>query len=399
MLIERLVLAMNQNKPKQKLLDQVRSLLRTKHYSYATEKHYVAWIRRFILHFGKRHPLELGPSAIGEYLSYLAIQRDVSPSTQNQALNALVFLYREVLNIDISEISGIEWAKRRERIPVVFTREEVVQVLSILNHTQRMIASLLYGSGLRLKECLRLRIKDFDFERKQIAIWDSKSNRDRLVMLPEALVTPLSEQLDHSRAVHERDRREDVPGVALPGALERKYPNAGKTFRWFWMFPSIKLSTDPRSGVTRRHHIHDSIMQGSLSTALERCRINKHASCHTFRHSFATHLLESGADIRTIQTLLGHKDLKTTMIYTHVAQRGHTATESPLQRVWSAIKKPEDDVESRLQNSDSVASQVTVTIEQTPRRAGLIVKALRFARKLPQRLRLSVLERMCRIRT
>jgi integron integrase len=320
-----------------KLLQRVTELLRTRHYSYSTEKTYLGWIRRFILHFEKRHPLELGPSAIGDYLTYLAVQRKVSASTQNQALNSLVFLYREVLGVELAEIPGIEWARARERVPVVFTREEVTDLLGSLRQTQRLLASLLYGSGLRLTECLRLRVKDLDFARGQIAIWDSKSNRDRSVMLPEPLQTPLKNHLDTIRAIFEEDRALKIPGVEMPHALERKYPNAGISWGWFWVFPSAKLSIDPRSGIQRRHHLHHSIMQGALASAMKRLGIIKHATCHTFRHSFATHLLESGTDIRTIQTLLGHQDLKTTMIYTHVACRGHTATNSPLEAVWSEV--------------------------------------------------------------
>jgi integron integrase len=270
-------------------------------------------------------------------LTFLAVERGVSPSTQNQALNALVFLYREVLGVAVDGIPGIAWAKPRERVPVVFTRDEIIQLLTKLSGNQRLVASLLYGSGLRLNECLRLRIKDLDFARGQVAVGDSKSNKDRLVMLPGPLHVPLREQFTVARNLFEQDRQANVAGVALPNALERKYPAAGKSWKWFWVFPSVKLSTDPRSGIVRGHHLHESILQGGLSKALAACAIAKHASCHTFRHSFATHLLEEGADIRTIQTLLGHKDLKTTMIYTHVARHGHSATESTLKKVWSSI--------------------------------------------------------------
>ena len=371
-----------------KLLVQVRNLLRTKHYAYATERHYLSWIRRFILHFNKRHPLELGPSAIGEFLTHLAINGNVTPSTQNQALNALVFLYREVLKVPLEQIPGIEWAKKRERIPIVFSRDEVAQLLSALPPTKKLIASLLYGSGLRLAECLRLRVKDLDSQRRQIAVWDSKSNKDRLVMLPTPLIEPLRAHILKVRKFYDLDRKTNAPGVAIPDALSRKYPTAATSFKWFWVFPSAKLSTDPRSGIVRRHHLHDSIMQGALVSAMSQLKIEKHATCHTFRHSFATHLLEDGTDIRTIQTLLGHKDLKTTMIYTHVAQRGHTATESPLQRVWSSIEESEDGFESRGQNSDLVVAN-----RQAPRSAGIIEKALKFASSVSQRLRLALIKR------
>lgn len=324
---------------KKKLLDQTRDLLRTRHYSYATEKGYLAWIRRFILHFNKRHPKELGPAAIGQFLTHLAVDRTVSPATQNQALNALVFLYREVLEISIDDIPGIEWAQRRERIPVVFSRDEVTAVLKSLAGSQRLIGSLLYGSGLRLTECLRLRVKDLDSQRRQIAIWDSKSNKDRLVMLPDSLIQPLRAHLSKVRNLYDHDRGNSVAGVEIPSALDRKYPNAGTSWKWFWVFPSAKLSMDPRSQIIRRHHLHKSIMQGTLSSTMAKLKIEKHATCHTFRHSFATHLLESGTDIRTIQTLLGHKDLKTTMIYTHVINRGPTATRSPLEAVWDGAEE------------------------------------------------------------
>jgi len=322
------------NQPR--LLDRTRELLRLRHYALVTEKAYVNWIKRFIFHFNKQHPLELGPEAIGEYLTYLAVQRRVSPSTQNQALNALVFLYREVLGVEIKDIKGIEWARPRERIPVVLSKNEVSQVLSTLEGQKRLIASLLYGSGLRLNECLRLRIKDLDLVRKQIAVWDSKSNKDRLAILPPVLADPLREQIALARSLYLKDREENIAGVYLPEGLARKYPHAGESFKWYWLFPSPRLSSDPRSGITRRHHLHDSTMRGVIQQSMRKLSIEKHATCHTFRHSFATHLLEDGADIRTVQELLGHKDLKTTMIYTHVLQSGPTGTKSPLEDVWSS---------------------------------------------------------------
>ena len=314
--------------------------MRTRHYSYVTEKSYLAWMKRYILFHKKVHPRDLGPDAIAIFLTDLAVNRHVAPSTQNQALNALVFLYREFLEIDIGEMSGIDWAHKREHIPVVFSRDEVAAVLSSLPSTQKLLASLLYGSGLRLAECLRLRVKDVDFERGQIAIWESKSPKDRLVMLPRPLIEPLRRHLVETRKIHEHDRAAKIPGVFLPHAIERKYPTAALSWKWFWLFPSHKLSTDPRSKIERRHHLYDSIMQDSLAKALRRCKIEKHATCHTFRHSFATHLLEDGTDIRTIQSLLGHKDLKTTMIYTHVMNRGPSGTKSPLESVWTQAIAP-----------------------------------------------------------
>jgi len=319
-----------------KLLDRTRNILRRRHYAYATEQSYINWIKRFIYYFDKRHPVELGPEAIGIYLTHLARAKRVAPSTQNQALNALVFLYREVLEIELKDISGIEWAKARERIPVVLNRSEVSAILYHLSGRQKLIASILYGSGLRLSECLRLRVKDLNFERRQIAVWDSKSNRDRLVMLPSPLIRPIQEQLTYSKTLFSKDRDNNAPGVFLANGLSRKYPYAAKSWKWFWLFPSASLSVDPPTKIVRRHHLHQSVMQGTLKKCVSKLQINKHITCHTFRHSFATHLLEDGADIRTVQELLGHKDLKTTMIYTHVLQSGPTGTKSPLEDVWSS---------------------------------------------------------------
>jgi integron integrase len=331
---------------KPKLMEQTRELLKVRHYSYFTEKVYLNWIKRFIFHFDKRHPLQLGPGAIAEYLTFLAVDRGVAPATQNQALNALIFLYREVLEVEVGELTNIKWAKPRKRIPVVFTRTEVSAILQHLKGDQQLIAALLYGCGLRLIEALRLRRKDIDFERRQIAVWDSKSKKDRLVMLPEPLHKPIIEHLHRIRPLWELDRAQDVPGVALPAALERKYPNAGKQWKWFWLFPSAKLSTDPRSKILRRHHLYPDILQNALSRTLVDLDVNKHATAHTFRHSFATHLLEDGADIRTIQSLLGHKDVRTTMIYTHVAKTGPTGTKSPLESVWEAMPDKVIDIET-----------------------------------------------------
>lgn len=329
---------MNPQKPK--LLEQVRNLMRLRHYSYVTEKTYVAWIRRYLFFHKLTHPTVIGASGIVPFLTHLAVERTVAPATQNQALNALVFLYREVLRIDPGELSNIKWAAPRERIPVVLSRDEVARILAALPATQKLIGSLLYGAGLRLAECLRLRVKDIDFNRSQIAIWDSKSMKDRLVMLPKPLIPPLTEHLSNVRRIHDQDRVNNVPGVYMPSALDKKYPNASTSWKWFWIFPSLQISTDPRSGITRRHHLYETIMQSALCRALIDLKIQKHATCHTFRHSFATHLLEDGTDIRTIQTLMGHKDIKTTMIYTHVVNCGPTATKSPLELVWAKVTKP-----------------------------------------------------------
>ena len=325
------------DKTKPKLLKQVSDLLRVRHYSYKTEQTYLAWIRQFIRFNKLQHPASLPPTAISEFLTHLAVERHLAPSTQNQALNALVFLYREVLSIDIENLPGIKWAEKREHIPVVFSRDEVIAILNHLGGIQKLIAALLYGSGLRLQEALRLRIKDLDFDRNQIAIWDSKSKKDRLVMLPEPIKLPLREHFRKIRVIWQRDGRENIPGVFLPNALDRKYPNAGKMWKWFWVFPSHKLSVDPRSGVIRRHHLYEDIMQNAMAATLRELNISKTGTCHTFRHSFATHLLEDGTDIRTLQTLLGHKDIRTTMIYTHTARQGPTGTKSPLEKVLFKI--------------------------------------------------------------
>jgi len=342
---------------KPKLLEQTRALLRTKHYAYATEKAYLGWIRRYIFHFNKRHPLDLGPESIGAYLTFLAVNKKVSATTQNQALNALVFLYREVLEVETENLPGIQWAKPRTRIPVVFTRNEVSQILKQLDGNQRLIGGLLYGCGLRLIEVLRLRRKDLDFDRRQIAVWDSKSKKDRLVMLPEPLHQPLLTHLRNIRPLWESDRTGNVAGVALPTALERKSPRAGQQWKWFWLFPSFRLSTDPRSKIVRRHHLYPDILQGALSKAINELNIDKHATAHTFRHSFATHLLEDGADIRTIQSLLGHKDVRTTMIYTHVAKTGPTGTRSPLESVFSDFE-PSLDKPSENQEKQSTSAAI-----------------------------------------
>lgn len=321
---------------KPKLLEQTRNLLRTRHYSLVTERAYLHWIKRFIFFHNKQHPATLGPAAISQFLTHLAVNGHVAPATQNQALNALVFLYREVLGIDTEELPGIEWAKPRERIPVVFTRDEVGAILQQLNGNQKLIGALLYGCGLRLNEVLRLRRKDIDFERNQIAIWDSKSNRDRLVMLPTPLKEALVKHLSRIRPIWDEDRANRIAGVYIPTALDRKFPKASKQWKWFWVFPSARLSIDPRTKIMRRHHLYPDIMQNALAKALKELDIAKHATCHTFRHSFATHLLEAGTDIRTIQALLGHQDVRTTMIYTHVARTGPTGTRSPLDGVFLA---------------------------------------------------------------
>lgn len=318
---------------KRKLLDEVRAEIRLRQMSLATEKNYVLWIRRYILFHKKRHPREVGPKGVPEFLTFLAESRDVAAATQNQALNALVFLYREVLEIDLNELRGIKWVKRPPNLPTVLTKEEVASTIQKLSGVQRLIAILLYGSGLRLTECIKLRVKDIDFDRRQITIRNSKGNRSRVVMLPEAAIPSIKAQLKRTAEYHKRDLKSGNGGVELPNALERKYPNAQYTLGWKFVFASYKLSKDPRSGIVRRHHVYHSILQKQLKAALKKAGITKHVTAHTFRHSFATHLLEDGADIRTVQELLGHRKLQTTMVYTHVLNNGPSGVKSPADRL------------------------------------------------------------------
>ena len=313
-----------------KLLEQVRTIIRLRHYSLRTEQSYVNWIKRYIIFSHKRHPAELGAAEVTAFLSDLAVSRKVSASTQNQALAAILFLYRHVLKQDLPWLEDVERAKRPARLPIVFTPEEVRAVLSHLSHTNWLMASLLYGSGLRLKECLTLRVKDLDFQYRQILIREAKGGKDRKTMLPLSLIEPLQQQLVRVRALHQRDLREGFGSVYLPYALARKYPHASRDWSWQYVFPSAKLSNDPVSGEKRRHHVMESGLQRAIKEALRAAGINKPGSCHTMRHSFATHLLEDGYDIRTVQELLGHKDLNTTMIYTHVLNRGGRGVKSPL---------------------------------------------------------------------
>ncbi|MFH1006279.1 MAG: integron integrase [Candidatus Latescibacterota bacterium] len=318
---------MNERKPK--LLDRVREAIRTRHYSLRTEEAYVGWIKRFILFHHKRHPSEMGEPEINAFLSHLAVAGKVSASTQNQALCAIVFLYKHVLKQELGDLGEVVWAKKPKRLPVVFTGEEVKAVLNQLSGTNWIMAMLLYGSGLRLMECLRLRVKDVDFNYNQIAVRDAKGERDRGTMLPQNVKRPLKEHLKKVKEVHEADLKNGYGTVYLPYALERKYPNVNREWGWQYVFPASQLSIDPRSGAKRRHHLGEKVLQRAVKAAILTAGINKHASCHTFRHSFATHLLEAGHDIRTIQELLGHKDVTTTMIYTHVVNRGGMGVKSP----------------------------------------------------------------------
>ena len=320
---------MSPPKPK-KLLDQLRDTIRLKHYSYSTEKTYVHWARRYILYHNKRHPAEMGAAEIEAFLTYLAKEGYVSSSTQNQALNALLFLYRNVLQIDLPVPLHALRAKRSEHLPTVLSKDEVASVLAGMQGLHQLMAKLLYGCGLRLMECLRLRVKDIDFEQSQIIVREGKGEKDRATMLPASLIQPLKNQITFVNNQHERDLAQGYGSVELPFALARKYPAADKEFGWQYIFPSDRLSTDPRSGIIRRHHLDPSGLQRAVRAAVKLAKINKPVSPHTFRHCFATHLLEAGYDIRTVQELLGHKDVKTTMIYTHVLNRGPKAVRSPL---------------------------------------------------------------------
>ncbi len=314
-----------------RLLDQVRDLLRIKHYALRTEEAYLDWIRRFILFHNKRHPRDMGMPEIRAFLAHLATEEHVAASTQTQALSALLFLYREVLQqpIDAIDLQSIR-AQKPKRLPTVLTKSEVQRVLAHLTGTYLLMARLLYGSGLRLMECLRLRVKDVDFEMRHIIVRDGKGGQDRVTLLPEIVIPALRDHLTHARTLHEQDLAQGYGCVYLPDALERKYPNACTEWGWQYVFPADNLSKDPRSGILRRHHIHESSLQKAVRAAAKVAGLTKPVSPHTFRHSFATHLLESGYDIRTVQELLGHKDVKTTMIYTHVLNRGPLGVRSPL---------------------------------------------------------------------
>ena len=316
------------NRPK-KLLDRVRETLRVKHYSIRTEQAYLSWIRRYILFHDKRHPRTMGTPEIETFLTHLAVHDNVAASTQNQALCALLFLYNEVLGQEIDSVDAIR-AKKPKRLPVVLSWEEVEKVITAMTGTNQLVARLLYGSGLRLSECLRLRVKDVDFAYQQIVIRDGKGGKDRITVLPARLLEPLKDHLQRVAMIHRQDLDSGYGAVYMPYALEVKYPSANREWCWQYVFPAVHLSTDPRSGARRRHHLGESGPQRAVRKAARLAGIDKHVTCHTFRHSFATHLLESGYDIRTVQELLGHKDVKTTMIYTHVLNRGGLAVRSPL---------------------------------------------------------------------
>jgi integron integrase len=316
-----------------RLLDRIRLAIRARQYSARTENVYVAWIRRFVLYHGKKHPLDLDETAIVEFLTYLASDCAVSTSTQNQAASALLFMYREVLGLAIEPPQGVVRPTKPRRLPVVLTRAEVQAVLREIDGTKNLVASLMYGSGLRLLEALQLRIKDLDLERREISIRQGKGGDDRVTVLPAALRNQISRQINHVRNQHAADSRRGAGWVALPHALARKSSDAGRQLQWQWLFPATRIHTDKGTGQQRRHHLHETSIQRAVGTAVRRAGITKRATCHTFRHSFATHLLEDGYDIRTVQELLGHKNVKTTMIYTHVLNRGGLGIRSPFDRL------------------------------------------------------------------
>lgn len=315
---------------KASLMEVVRSRIRAKHYSLRTEQAYLGWIRQFILANGRRHPRQLGGAEVEAFLTRLATERNVAASTQNQALSALLFLYREVLRVDLPWMASILRAKRPRRLPTVLSVDEARKLLSMMDGRTWLMASLLYGTGMRLMECLRLRVKDVDFARNEILIRNGKGSKDRRTMLPRALEEPLRREIQRARVLHAQDLAEGLGETPLPDALSRKYPGAGREFGWQFVFPADRRSVDPRGGGLHRHHVDDAVLARALKVARAQAGIQKLLSAHTLRHSFATHLLEAGYDIRTIQELLGHKDVATTQVYTHVLNRGGRGVRSPL---------------------------------------------------------------------
>jgi integron integrase len=316
-----------------RLLDRMRDALRVRHYSLRTEQSYLHWCKRYIFFHGKRHPQEMGAVEVEAFLTWLAVEGQVAASTQGQALAALLFLYKQVLAIDLPWLDEVVRAKRPQRLPTVLTPEEVRAVLMQLEGVHALMARVLYGTGMRLMECLRLRVKDLDLARREVTVYQGKGDKDRRTVLPASVIPALEAQLAWVKQRWQRDREANLAGVQLPNALARKKPEEDKTLAWFWVFPARDVSVDPRSGIERRHHAHEQGIQRAIKRAVLAAGITKPASTHTLRHSFATHLLESGQDIRTVQELLGHSDVKTTMIYTHVLNRGPMGVISPLDRL------------------------------------------------------------------
>jgi len=317
-------------KPK-KLLDQYRDHIRLKQYSSRTEKTYISWVREYILFHNKRHPREMRVPEINQFITHLVVERKASASTQNQALSAIMFLYRNVLHIELDETTlNFVRPKKGKRVPTVLSKEEARAIIANMSGTYKLMAQILYGSGLRIMECLRLRIKDIDFENHRIIIFDGKGGDDRATMLPDSLIPALRKHIQQVGILHQKDLAAGFGSTFIPYGLDKKYPHAHKQWIWQYLFPASALYTDPETGLTRRHHIHETALQKAIRTAVKLSKIDKRVTPHTFRHSFATHLLQNGYDIRTVQELLGHKDVKTTMIYTHVLQRGANAVKSPL---------------------------------------------------------------------
>lgn len=318
--------------PPKKLLEQLRDALRVKHYSYRTEQTYVDWTHRYVLFHNKRHPKDMGAPEIEAFLTYLAVEKKVAASTQNQALSALLFLYRYVLRQEVGPSIDAVRAKKSRYLPTVLTHAEAIAVLNHIPGTYQLVAKILYGSGLRLSEALRLRVKDLDFAQQQIVVRDGKGGNSRVTPLPSSLVAKLKDHLQQVQKTHQQDLVNGYGSVYLPYALDRKYPNAERQWMWQYVFPSERISKDPRSGIVRRHYLDESGLQKAVKQAGFLAKINKRVSCHTFRHSFATELLQNHYDIRTVQELLGHKDVKTTMIYTHVLNKGGRGVQSPLDQ-------------------------------------------------------------------
>ncbi len=337
------------SEPWRALVDSVRKVMRVRHLSPRTEGTYLQWIYRFYLHQRRQDPAKLGGEAVTAFLSSLATTQGVGSSTQNQALSALLFLYRNVLRVELPWLDEVVRARRTRRLPVVLSRDEVARVLEQLHGPTRLMASLLYGSGLRLLECCRLRVKDLDFSRRQLLVRQGKGDKDRAVALPLSLVPGLQDHLETMQAQHEADLLRGAGWVELPNALGEKYPEAGRDWRWHWIFPATRTYRHEGSGQVRRHHLHETVLQDEVRKAVVRSGISKRATCHTFRHSFATHLLEDGYDIRTIQVLLGHSDVSTTMIYTHLVAKGPVGAESPLDRLAGLpVSSPRRPVEEHL---------------------------------------------------
>lgn len=316
-----------------KLLDQLRESLRVRHYARRTEEAYCHWVKRYIYFHGVRHPREMAEPEINAFLTHLAVKDKVSASTQNQALSALLYLYRHVLEVDVGDLGEVIRARKRKRLPVVLTVAEVRVILDQLEGDKKLMVTLMYGSGLRLMECLRLRVQDLDFSSRELLIRDGKGGKDRRTMLPESLILPLQEHLEKVRELHNKDLHDGWGKVPLPNALDRKYPNAPWEWRWQWVFPQLNRWKNTKIGEQGRHHMHETILQRAVRGAVLRAKIVKRVGCHTFRHCFATHLLEAGYDIRTIQELLGHKDVSTTMIYTHVLNKGGKGVKSPVDTI------------------------------------------------------------------